>query len=213
MPYQTILFDLDDTLYSPATGIWDLIGERIDLFINSRIGLDMEKVPALRKRLFATYGTTLLGLVHEYGIDREDYLAFVHNVPVEEILASDDRLRTLLFAIPYRKIIFTNSDHHYAGRVLRALGVEDCFSQIIDILDIWPNCKPQPEAFQKALVLADNPTPSELILLDDTPANVIAASQMGIFSILVGDKQSRGVFDRRISSIYSLSQVLPDGYL
>ena len=38
MPFTTLFFDLDDTLYPPSTGVWDAIGDRIDLYIQTRVG-------------------------------------------------------------------------------------------------------------------------------------------------------------------------------
>jgi putative hydrolase of the HAD superfamily len=211
MPYRTLFFDLDDTLYPPSTGIWELIGDRIDLFIETRLKLEVEKTHPLRKRLFETYGTTLLGLVAEFGLDREDYLSFVHDVPVENLLKRDERLRSLLLKTPYRLIVFTNADRNYARRVLRALGLEDCFSLVIDILDMWPNCKPQEAAFRRAFTLVGEASASESILIDDTPANLETASRIGMFSILVGSKSVNGSFDQHISSIHDFPEALPDG--
>jgi putative hydrolase of the HAD superfamily len=213
MSYNTIFFDLDDTLYPPTTGLWDLIGERIDLFIQNKVGVPPEETIPLRKRLFETYGTTLRGLVSEFGIDEEEYLSFVHDVPVDQILKPDPILRSLLLSIAYRKIIFTNADRFYTRRVIHALGLDGCFSQIIDILDILPDCKPQETAFVKAMSLAGLASPENIILIDDTPKNLETASLMGFFTILVGNKSPVGRIDRQIPVIQDFLLALPDGNL
>lgn len=213
MSYNTIFFDLDDTLYPPTTGLWDLIGERIDLFIQKKLEVPPEETIPLRTRLFETYGTTLRGLENEFGIDQEEYLSFVHDVPVDQILKPDPHLRTLLLSVAYRKIIFTNADRFYARRVIHALGLDDCFSQIIDILDISPDCKPQNTAFQTAVSLAGLISPENIILIDDTPRNLETASLMGFFTILVGNKTPLGRVDHQIPVIHDFPQVLPNGSL
>jgi putative hydrolase of the HAD superfamily len=213
MSYNTIFFDLDDTLYPPTTGLWDLIGERIDLFIQNKVGVPPEETIPLRKRLFETYGTTLRGLGIEFGIDEEEYLSFVHDVPVDQILKPDPILRSLLLSIAYRKIIFTNADRFYARRVIHALGLDGCFSQIIDIQDISPDCKPQKTAFEKAVSLAGLVSPVNIILIDDTPKNLETASLMGFFTILVGNKSPVGRIDRQIPVIQDFLLALPDGNL
>jgi fumarylacetoacetase len=44
MSIDTLMIDLDDTLYPPSTGVWGLIGERIDLFMQERVGLPAERI-------------------------------------------------------------------------------------------------------------------------------------------------------------------------
>jgi putative hydrolase of the HAD superfamily len=209
MPALTLFFDVDDTLYPPSTGIWDLIGRRIDIFIQTRLNLAPEKTATLRKRLFATYGTTLRGLVEEFGIDREEYLAFVHSVPVETILQPDPALRESLLHARENKIVFTNADKKYAQRVIHTLGLDGCFSQIIDIVDIWPACKPQTEAFTNALSLGGDLLSSQVILFDDTPANLVTASSLGFRTVLVGNKPISAGIHCRIEDIHDFGTVLP----
>jgi len=209
MSYNTIFFDLDDTLYPPNSGLWDLIGERINQFIQETLEIPPAETTLLRNRLFETYGTTLRGLVNEYRINQEEYLAFVHDVPVDQILKPNPELRGLLLSVSYRRVIFTNADRFYSRRVIHALGLDDCFSQIIDILDISPDCKPQNTAFQKAVDLTGATSPENIILIDDTPKNLETAAQMGFFTILVGNKSPLGRVDRRIPVIQDFPDVLP----
>ena len=49
MQYTTIFFDLDDTLYSPDTGIWSAIRERMNQYMLLRMKLDPDLVPVLRR--------------------------------------------------------------------------------------------------------------------------------------------------------------------
>ena len=39
MSYRVAFLDLDDTLYPPSSGVWDAIGERIQIFMMDRLGL------------------------------------------------------------------------------------------------------------------------------------------------------------------------------
>ncbi|HSM26070.1 MAG TPA: hypothetical protein VK856_14495, partial [Anaerolineaceae bacterium] len=83
---ETIIFDLDDTLYPSSAGIWSLIRERIDTFMIDRLGYDEKDVPVIRENFFQTYGTTLRGLESVHHIDANDYLEFVHNIPLVQYL-------------------------------------------------------------------------------------------------------------------------------
>ena len=208
MTLKTVFLDLDDTLYSPSTGIWPAIGVRIDLYMIERLHLPAEQVPALRRKLFTQYGTTLRGLVVTMNVDQVDYLDFVHDVPVERMLQPDPRLRQILSDLPQRKVILTNADHKHAGRVLGALQVADCIDQIIDILDITPYCKPQPDAFACALRMAGEPDPAQCVLVDDGLANLAAAHRLGFHTVRVGSVDPSPEYEAGISSIHDLPTAL-----
>jgi putative hydrolase of the HAD superfamily len=104
-----ILFDLDDTLYSKETGVMAAIGERIHQYIQEKVSLDPVGSRALRRHYLQTYGTTLKGLQVHYNVDTEEYLAYVHNVPLGEHLQPDDALDRVLTEIQAQKVVFTNA--------------------------------------------------------------------------------------------------------
>ncbi len=208
MPITTLFFDLDDTLYPPSSGVWDAIGNRIDEFIITRVGVPREEVSALREHLYHTYGTTLRGLTVTRGIDAADYLAFVHDIPLQAYLTPDERVRNLLQRYPQRKVIFTNADQAHARRVLAVLNLSDCFDQIIDVLDVAPDCKPMPGAFQRALALAGAASAREAVLIDDAPHNLKAAREAGFYAIRIGPPAQDGCCDAVIPSLLELPGVL-----
>lgn len=184
MPYSTLLIDLDDTVYPAGNGMWDAIAARIDRYMIEKLSLPPTEVPAIRKDLHRRFGTTLRGLDATRRIDRHDYLAFVHDIPLQRFLAPNPLIRAALQAVPMRRVIFTNADRAHALRVLQALELSDLFDQVIDILDIWPYCKPMPEAFRLALHKA-NTRPAECIFIDDAPGNLAGAQDVGLAGILV----------------------------
>ena len=187
MHLDTFFIDLDDTVYPPNTGIWERIGERMNLFIEQRLAIPHDEVSALRRSFYETYGTTMRGLETVYHIDTDEFLAFVHDVQVEEHIVPDPELRRVLLTYPQRKIIFTNADSNHAERVLTALDLLDCFEQIIDIRQIYPVCKPDPEAFSTALRLAGISDPSTCLMADDSPRNIEAARTAGMYTVLIGE--------------------------
>jgi len=208
MTLKTMFLDLDDTLYPPSTGIWPAIGGRIDLYMIERLHLPADQVPALRRQLFRTYGTTLRGLVVTMNVDQVDYLDFVHDVPVERMLQPDPRLHAVLSGLPQRKVIFTNADRKHAGRVLGALQVADCIDQIIDILDITPYCKPQPDAFESALHMAGEDDPAQCVLVDDGVPNLASARRLGFHTVRVGSAEPSQEYEAGIASIHDLPDAL-----
>lgn len=187
MTFTTLFFDLDDTLYPASCGLWRDIRGRIDLYMRDRLAIPEDQVMPLRRHYYEQYGTALRGLEREFSLDKADFLAFVHDLPLGDYLAPAPDLRTVIEAIPARKFIFTNADKAHAGRVLRALELETCFEGVIDVLNVTPYCKPMPESFEIALRLAGNPDPRRCAILDDMPRTTKAARQAGLFSILVAE--------------------------
>ncbi len=211
MSYSTVFFDLDETLYPSHSGVWEAIAARINTYMTQHLTMvPPAEIPALRTRLFHEYGTTLRGLKTEYQIDELDFLRYVHDVPLKDLLAPDPWLRQTLLRYPLRRIIFTNADTHHARRVLDVLGLGDCFEQIIDVLGISPYCKPQPEAFQLALERCGGLRPEECILIDDGRRNITGAREAGLYTIWVGQKGQGHDPDAHatIASIRQLPQAL-----
>jgi pyrimidine 5'-nucleotidase len=148
------------------------------------------------------------GLQQTLHIDARDYLAYVHDVPVAAHIQPNLRLREILLTLPQQKLIFTNADAAHARRVQAALGVEDCFTRVIDILDIDPYCKPQREGFEIALRMAGSPDPDCCVMIDDAPRNLEMAAQMGFYTILVGDACQHPPYNAWIKTIDNLEEAL-----
>jgi len=191
MRFNTIFFDLDETLYPSSSGLWSAIRERINAFMHERMGFPPEQIEVLREQYFRDFGTTLRGLQANYSVDMDEYLAFVHNIPLEEHLNPDPELRGVIESLAARKFIFTNADSHHANRVLDVLGLQGLFDGILDVHTFAPYCKPMPESFELALQAAGSPDPRTCALLDDQARITRAARSLGLYTILVG-KDSAG---------------------
>ncbi len=125
MNITTLIFDLDDTLYPTTTGIWSLIRDRIEAFMINKLNYSPQNVSEVRSNLFHEYGTTLRGLQSLHNINTEDYLKFVHDIPVTKLLSPNNKLREILDLYPQRKVIFTNADRWHADSILKALEVRE----------------------------------------------------------------------------------------
>ncbi len=208
MPYSTLFFDLDDTLYPKSSGLWQAIRKRLEQYMLERVHIPAEEIPALRDHLYTTYGTTMRGLQTLYHIDTQDYLAYVHDVPVSSFIQPDPSVRAALLKLPQRKVIFTNADTNHARRVLNVLAINDCFDQIIDINAIDPYCKPMPEAFQIALQAANNPDPTQCVLVDDLPRNLAAARQLGFYTVRIDSTEASQKYHASIQHLSELEPLL-----
>jgi putative hydrolase of the HAD superfamily len=189
MRFTTIFFDLDDTLYPSSVGLWNAIKERMNLYMSECMGIPKEDVPALREQYFKMYGTTLRGLQARHNVDVDDYLAYVHDLPLKEYLTPNPLQRKIIASLPTRNLVFTNADVNHARRVLSVLKLDDLFETIIDINEVAPYCKPMPESFAIAQELADEPDPRKCVMIDDLPRTTRAALNVGMASILYGTEE------------------------
>jgi pyrimidine 5'-nucleotidase len=206
---RVLLLDLDQTLYPKSTGLWSAISERINLFIVDRLGMAETRAAELRSAYLKEYGTTLHGLVDNHHVEAQDYLAFVHDLPLEQFLLPDPSLGKMLASLRPRRVVFTNASTQHAQRVLRALAIEDQVDQIIDILTLEMVNKPRPEAYHRALRLTGEPDPSACTLVDDLPVNLEPAYRLGMTTVLVGSEPDPTHVDFTIPSIHRLVDVLP----
>lgn len=208
--FTTIFFDLDDTLYDKNNGLWLAIRTRMGYYLEDLLKLPAEEIAVLRRNYYETYGTTLRGLQIHHQVDTDDYLDYVHDLPLEKYLQPDPALQQMLKSLPLRKFIFTNADSAHAFRVLNALGVNGFFEGIVDVRALDFYCKPEPEAYQRAMKLAGISEPGQCLYLDDSTRNLSVARQMGFTTILVGENQSDPSAHYSILNVKDLPDLLPE---
>ncbi|PJF46734.1 MAG: pyrimidine 5'-nucleotidase [Chloroflexi bacterium] len=183
--YALILFDLDETLYPRSAKLMDVITERINQYIAHRFNVPIEQAMELRRRFRSVYGTALRGMMEEgYPVNVDEYFAYVHDIELDGVLAADPQLREMLLSIPLRRAVLTNSNIEHALRILRHMGIEDCFERVIDIRALSFRNKPDPLSYQIALEML-RVKPNEVIFVEDTPVNTRAARAIGMTTILI----------------------------
>lgn len=211
MTYTDLFFDLDDTLYDNSNGLWEAIRGRMSQYMVEKLGLPENEVPALRRTYFLTYGTTLRGLQRHHNVNADDYLSYVHDLPLEKYIQPVHELKDMLMTLAQKRWIFTNADVDHARRVLGVLELEGCFEAIIDVRAIEFACKPEEIAYRRALHLAGDPVPNQCVLLDDSPANLLTAHQLGFTTVLISrNGDAHPCIDLTIPSLINLPEVMPN---
>ena len=201
---SALFIDLDGTIYPNNNGLWDAIARRMNIYMQEVLDLPIDEIPGLRESYYRQYGTTLRGLQTHHQVNSEEFLAFVHDIPMLDFLAPDARLTEMLAELSYPKWILTNSDRAHSQRVLAALGVQQFFRGIIDITAMNFHNKPEPEAFEVALKMAGDPPPKRCVFVDDIPRNLVPAKALGMYTILVGADHGTPEIDVQIPDIYAL---------
>ncbi|CAL9084995.1 unnamed protein product [Musa textilis] len=208
-PFDCLLLDLDDTLYSSTIGIRQACKKNIEDFLATKCGVSEGRASALRVEHFRSHGSSLAGLLAlGYDVHPDEYHSFVHGRLPYELIRPDAGLRELLLSIPQPKILFTNSDRQHARRTLQRLGVEeDCFHRIICFETMNPHLfkdereagssgplpstrnvevilKPSAAAMKMAVWLAGF-APHRTLFVDDNERNIAAGKAIGLRTALV----------------------------
>ncbi len=177
------VFDLDNTLYPPATRLFDQIEERMVAFVMRTLGTSRSEADKLRHDYWKAHGTTLAGLMANHDIDADDFLVDVHDINFDG-LSPDPHLADLIDGLPGRKIVYTNGSAPYAAEVLKARGLDAAFDAIYGVEDAGYTPKPQQAAFERVFA-KDGLDPTAAAMFEDDPRNLAAPRAMGMRTILV----------------------------
>jgi putative hydrolase of the HAD superfamily len=204
---KAILFDLDNTLYRPEHDLFSLIDVRINRFMLDIAEIPSDEVDGLRRRYWQTYGATLQGLIRHHAIDPESYLHYVHDVDVTTRIKPDPELRHNLARLQTPCYIFTNGSKQHAERVVNALGIAGQFAGIFDIRIADYQPKPNPEPYHGVLKHLGLSAP-ECTMIEDCPANLDQAKDLGMKTILVHNKKQQTDFDLQVDSAAAAAEAI-----
>ncbi len=188
------IFDLDNSLYPPASGLFRQIDARMGAYIMQLLGVDADAARRVQKGYFHEHGTTLAGLMAHHQIDPIYFLDFVHDIDLS-VLTPDHGLRAALRALPGKRHIFTNADHRYAARVLSTLHLDDLFDTIIDIERTQLVPKPQQPAYAILAGAIAGFDPARSLFADDMSRNLAPAHAMGMQTLWIDNGSEAGSRD------------------
>lgn len=179
----TWVFDLDNTLYPPHMRLFDQIEVRMTDWVMQALQVDRARADHLRAHYWATYGTTLAGLMTEHGVDPGPYLTDVHDIDFS-VLAPDPALADSIACLPGRKIVYTNACAPYAEKVLSARGLAGLFDGIYGVEHAEFHPKPAAQAF--ATVFAkDGLDPTRGAMFEDDARNLAVPHALGMRTVHV----------------------------
>ena len=190
---RTWIFDLDNTLYPASTDLFGLIDVRMTAFVADLLGLDPVAARKVQKDYFRDHGTTLAGLMAAHEVDPRAFLDYVHDIEMDA-LVEDQRLVRAVARLPGRKLIFTNGDADYAGRVLGRLGLSGAFEAIHDIHACAYQPKPSPESY-RSMVQALDVDPHSALFVEDMARNLKPAKALGMTTVWINNGSELGGHD------------------
>mgnify|MGYP001823626422 CR=1 FL=1 len=183
----TWVFDLDNTLYPPEVRLFDQIEQRMTAWVMDALSVGAAKADRLRKHYWATYGTTLAGLMREHDVDPAPYLTDVHDISFDA-LEVDAGLATAIDALPGRCVVYTNGSEPYARQVITARGLDGLFDAVYGVEHAEFRPKPERAAFE-AIIARDGFHPGTAAMFEDDPRNLAAPHEMGMATVHVAPEE------------------------
>ena len=177
------LFDLDNTLYSGNTKVFDQVDKKMSLFISKKLNLSIEEAKKIQKNYFHEYNTTLNGMIKNHQIDAEEFLDFVHDVDLN-FLEKDLNLHKELASLVGKKYIFTNGSRAHASNVTKRIGIENLFDGVFDIVDSDFVPKPSIEPYKK-IIQKYGIVPEYCIFIEDIARNLKPAHELGMKTVWI----------------------------
>ena len=182
------LFDLDNTLYDPNSGIFCQIDQRMKKFISIKLKISENEAFKIQKQFYKKYGTTLYGLMKNHKINPQEFLDFVHDINFKNLKKSK-KLKNMINCLPGQKIIYTNGDYNYATKILNSLGILETISDIFDIKKANYFPKPMKTSINK-LIREYNFDTKKIVYFDDLDKNLKSANLRGITTIHISENSN-----------------------
>ena len=180
---NTWIFDLDNTLYSADSGIFQQVHKLMGEFISKNLKMDMIEAKKLQSKYYKQHGTTLRGLMDNHGVEPDYFLDEVHKLDYS-IVGPDEILNKELEKIQGRKIIYTNANKKHVVDVLERINLANFFDEIFDIK--MANYIPKPEIRPyEQIIDIFNINPSSSAMFDDIAKNLVPAKKVGFTPVWV----------------------------
>ena len=180
---NTWIFDLDNTLYSADSGIFQQVHKLMGEFISKNLHLDMVDAKKLQSKYYKQHGTTLRGMMDNHGIDPDYFLDEVHKLDYS-IVGPNNILNEELYKLEGRKIIYTNANKKHTLDVLERINLTNFFDEIFDIK--MANYIPKPELKPYGqLINSFKIDPSASAMFDDIAKNLVPAKKVNFTSVWI----------------------------
>ena len=181
------LFDLDNTLYSGDTKVFDQVDKKMSKFISEKLKVNLEEAKKMQKNYFYEYNSTLNCMIKNHDIDANELLEFVHDVDLE-VLKKDEPLKKEIEKLKGKKIIFTNGSKAHASNVTSRIGIEQLFDGVFDIVDSDFYPKPSLEPYKK-IIENYKIVPEYCIFFEDIARNLKPAYELGMKTVWIENNE------------------------
>ena len=181
------IFDLDNTLYSGDTKVFDQVDKKMSKFISDKLNVSIDEAKKIQKNYFHEYNTTLNGMIKNHKIDANEFLEFVHDVNLD-FLKADKPLEEEISNLNGKKFIFTNGSKAHAANVTKRIGIEKLFDGVFDIVESEFIPKPSIEPYKK-IIEKYKIEPQYSIFIEDIARNLKPAHELGMKTVRIKNNE------------------------
>jgi putative hydrolase of the HAD superfamily len=181
------IFDLDNTLYSGDTKVFDQVDKKMSKFISEKLNVSIEEAKKIQKNYFHEYNTTLNGMIKNHEIDADEFLEFVHDVNLD-FLKANKPLEREISNLNGKKFIFTNGSKAHAANVTKRIGIEKLFDGVFDIVESDFIPKPSIEPYKK-IIEKYKIEPQYSIFIEDIARNLKPAHELGMKTVWIKNNE------------------------
>ncbi len=180
---NTWIFDLDNTLYSADSGIFQQVHKLMGEFVSKNLKISIEEAKKLQSKYYKQHGTTLKGMMDNHGVDPDYFLDEVHKLDYS-IVGKNKILNKELHKLKGRKIIYTNANKQHVDNVLERIDLTNYFDEIFDIKMANYIPKPEIKPYEKIIDLY-NIDPNTSAMFDDIAKNLVPAKKVGFTPVWI----------------------------
>ena len=177
------IFDLDNTLYSGDTKVFDQVDKKMSKFISEKLNVSIDEAKKIQKNYFHEYNTTLNGMIKNHEIDANEFLEFVHDVNLD-FLKANKPLEEEITKLNGQKFIFTNGSKAHVANVTKRIGIEKLFDGVFDIVESDFIPKPSIEPYKK-IIEKFKIEPQYSIFIEDIARNLKPAHELGMKTVWI----------------------------
>ena len=180
---NTWIFDLDNTLYSADSGIFQQVHRLMGEFISNNLNMEISEAKKLQSKYYKLHGTTLRGMMDNHGVDPDYFLDEVHRLDYS-IVGPNQLLNDELEKLEGRKIIYTNANEKHVLDVLKRINLSDYFDEIFDIKLANYIPKPEIKPYEQIIELFKIDASSSA-MFDDIAKNLVPAKKVGFIPVWI----------------------------
>jgi FMN phosphatase YigB (HAD superfamily) len=207
---QTIIFDLDGTLYRfkegsfRKSGLQQKVLENARLYVVEKCGTSKDQAEKIINNIINRYGENIsVGLEKEFGLDRYNYFDQVWNIPAREFICEDKALQSELKELSrdFHFLLLSDAPRIWIDHVLSELNIRQYFIDKVysgegDARKVFGN------AFEAVVdKFGLNPALTWSVG-DQEETDILPAKQAGLNTVLIGEGLT--VANYSISSIMDL---------
>ncbi|CAM9388038.1 unnamed protein product [Scytosiphon promiscuus] len=189
---ETLLFDLDGTLYPLDNGYHMHVRHNLWRFMSEKLGI--EEPEKVWRPLFQKYNQSAKGLRigGGYEFDLDDYWTSIRAGAPDFIKEAPPGVKAALESLPQaEKYVFTNCNEKEAEEALALLGIRHHFKGIFGANEMGDTCKPEKEAFLGGGTASKALRGKRGVMFEDSFKNLVTAKSLGMSTVFIPSETER----------------------